>query len=94
MTQPTLAEIRQWPAAVTLPLACSAFGISRSHGYELAARGEFPARVIRVGARVVVVTADIVRSLSAADGGLMPPDQRVGRARPAAFLLRPPGIRL
>ena len=67
--RPTLDEIRRWPAAVALPLACSAYGISRSHGYELAARGEFPARVIRVGARVVVVTADIIRSLSAADQG-------------------------
>jgi hypothetical protein len=67
--RPTLDDIRGWPAAVTLPLACTAYGISRSHGYELAARDEFPAQVIRVGARRVVVTADIIRSLSAADWG-------------------------
>lgn len=65
MTPPTLEEIRAWPAAVSIPVACSAYGISRSHGFALAARGEFPARTIRCGARWVVVTADIVRQLSA-----------------------------
>jgi predicted DNA-binding transcriptional regulator AlpA len=62
--RPTLDEIRGWPASVTIPLACTAYGISRSHGYELVARQEFPARVIRLGERLVVVTADIIRSLS------------------------------
>jgi hypothetical protein len=65
---PTLDEIRQWPAAVSIALASSAYGISRSHGFELARRGEFPARVIRAGGRYVVVTADIVRGLSAGGG--------------------------
>lgn len=65
--QPTLAEIRSWPAAVSVTLAASAFGISRSHAYELAARGEFPARTITCGSRRVVVTADIVRQLSVSE---------------------------
>jgi predicted DNA-binding transcriptional regulator AlpA len=82
MTRPTFDEICRWPAAVTLPLACTAYGISRSHGYELAARGEFPAQIIRVGARVVVVTADIIRSLSAADRELLA--QARETAQPAA----------
>jgi predicted DNA-binding transcriptional regulator AlpA len=64
MIQPTLDEIRAWPAAISIPVACTAYGISRSHGYELAQRGEFPARVIRAGSRWVVVTADLVRRLS------------------------------
>lgn len=63
--QPTLDQIRQWPASVSVGRASTAYGISRSHGYELAGRGEFPARVIRCGTRLVVVTADIVRQLSA-----------------------------
>ncbi len=70
MRQPTLEEIRAWPAAVSIGVASTAYGISRSHGYDLAARGEFPARTIRCGARWVVVTADIVRQLS--PGGTPP----------------------
>ena len=65
---PSLAEIRSWPAAVSVARASAAFGISRSHGFELARRGEFPARVLRAGGRYVVVTADIVRQLSAGQG--------------------------
>ncbi|MFL6118882.1 helix-turn-helix transcriptional regulator [Actinophytocola sp.] len=44
--------------------AATAFGISRSHAYELITRGEFPAKVIRVGNRYRVITASIIRALS------------------------------
>lgn len=65
MSAPTLDEIRSsWPATVDVPRAASAFGLSRSHAYDLAARGEFPARVIRVGGRYRVVTASLVKALS------------------------------
>jgi predicted DNA-binding transcriptional regulator AlpA len=63
--RPTLDEVRQWPATVGIPSASAALGISRSHGYELAARDEFPARLIRAGGRVVVITADLIKLLSA-----------------------------
>lgn len=61
---PTLEEIRRWSATVTVPKACAAYGLSRSYGYELAGRGEFPAKVIKVGGRYLVVTASIVAALS------------------------------
>jgi predicted DNA-binding transcriptional regulator AlpA len=64
-TAPTLDEIRAWPAAVSVPRAATALGISRSHAYELVARGEFPAKTIPAGHRLIVVTADIIRQLSA-----------------------------
>jgi predicted DNA-binding transcriptional regulator AlpA len=65
-SRPTLAEISAtWPAGVSVPKACTALGISRSHGYELAHRNQFPCRVIRAGSRRVVVTADLIRVLSA-----------------------------
>jgi predicted DNA-binding transcriptional regulator AlpA len=67
MAQPTLDDIRAWPAAVSIPKACTAYGIGRTHGYELARRGEFPAKVIRAGGRFVVVTATILRQLSDSD---------------------------
>jgi predicted DNA-binding transcriptional regulator AlpA len=67
---PTLAEIRRWPATVSVRLAAAAFGISTSHAYELITRGQFPAKVIRLGARRrVVVTESIVYALSSADAG-------------------------
>lgn len=61
---PTLHEIREWPASVDVNAAAAAFGISRSHAYDLVARGEFPAKVIRVGSRYRVITASIIRALS------------------------------
>jgi|SRR6185436_12503319 predicted DNA-binding transcriptional regulator AlpA len=62
---PTLTEIRNWPATVSVRMAAAAFGISTSHAYELITRGEFPARVIRLGSRRrVVVTESIVSVLS------------------------------
>lgn len=67
--RPTLAEIRSWPAAVSVATASTAFGFSRSHGFDLVRRGEFPARVIKAGGRYVAVTADIIRQLSANGDG-------------------------
>jgi predicted DNA-binding transcriptional regulator AlpA len=65
MTWPTLAEIRdQWPATVDVPTAGKAFGISRSHAYELVKRGQFPAKVIQVGSRYRVITESIIQVLS------------------------------
>jgi predicted DNA-binding transcriptional regulator AlpA len=62
---PTLADIRCWPATVSVPMAAAAFGISTSHAYDLITRGEFPARVVRLGSRRrVVVTESIVHALS------------------------------
>ena len=63
--EPTLTEIRRSPAAVSIPRASAALGISKSHGYELAKAGEFPARIISLRGRAVVVTADLLRVLSA-----------------------------
>ncbi|HWU12118.1 MAG TPA: DNA-binding protein [Streptomyces sp.] len=65
---PTLADIRTWPATVDVPTAGKAFGLSRSHAYELAGRDEFPAKVIRAGNRYRVVTASVLSALSGAEG--------------------------
>jgi len=61
---PTLPEVRQWPASVAVSKAAAAFGISRSHAYELIASGRFPATVIRLGNRYRVVKASIIRLLA------------------------------
>jgi predicted DNA-binding transcriptional regulator AlpA len=65
--RPTLEEIRTWPATVTVEVAASALGMSRAAAYRRAAEGNFPARVIRLGPRrIVVVTADLLKVLEAA----------------------------
>lgn len=60
---PTAEDILNWPATVDPATAGSAFGISRSYAYELVKRGDFPAKVIRVGGKNRVVTADLMRVL-------------------------------
>lgn len=49
-----------------LAVAAAALGIGRSTAYTLAAAGEFPCKVIRVGTRYRVVTADLRRLLEVA----------------------------
>ena len=67
MNAPTLAEIRAWPATVSIPAAAPALGISQSYLYELAARNEAPCRVLKLGTRSRVVVSDLVRLLEAGD---------------------------
>lgn len=66
MDAPTLAEIRAWPATVSVPTAARAIGISRSHLNDLIKRGEAPVKTLTFGRRHVVVTASLVRLLEAA----------------------------
>lgn len=66
--RPTLDDIkRTWPATVSVEEACAALGISRSYGYELAGRNEFPCRVLTVGTRRRVITAQLVSLLGDED---------------------------
>ncbi|MEV8553429.1 DNA-binding protein [Streptomyces glaucescens] len=62
--QPTLTEVRKWPATVSVSDAARAIGSSRSWLYEAIKRGESPVKTIAVGTRHVVITADLVRLLS------------------------------
>lgn len=62
--QPTLADVRKWPATVSVALAASAIGCSKSHLHELIKRGDCPVKTIPLGARHVVITADLVRLLT------------------------------
>ncbi|MCX5588177.1 DNA-binding protein [Streptomyces erythrochromogenes] len=63
-TQPTLAEIRQWPATVSLPVAARALGCSARHLQERVKQGDSPVKTIPFGTRHVVITADLIRLLS------------------------------
>jgi predicted DNA-binding transcriptional regulator AlpA len=61
---PTLDEIKDWPATVSVRRACDALGYSASWGYQLIAQGEFPCRVIKVGTRSRVVTRSLLELVS------------------------------
>lgn len=57
---PTLDEIRQWPATVSVEEAASALGISRAHAYDLIKADSFPAKALPVGRRIRVTTRSIL----------------------------------
>ncbi|GAA1528491.1 hypothetical protein GCM10009730_42170 [Streptomyces albidochromogenes] len=65
--QPTLAEVRSWPATVSIPRAAKALGCSKSHLHERIKQGNSPVKTIPFGSRHVVITADLVRVLSGED---------------------------
>ncbi|WP_406094490.1 hypothetical protein [Streptomyces sp. NBC_01013] len=54
------------PVAVDLETGNRALGLGRSKGYELAKRGQYPCRVLRLGNAYRVVTADLLALLGLA----------------------------
>ncbi len=56
MSTMTRAELIALPATVDIPTAARALSIGRTLAYQLASAGQFPVRVLRLGARYRVVT--------------------------------------
>ncbi len=59
-------ELMALSAAVDLDTGNRALGLGRSKGYELAKRGEYPCKVLRLGKAYRVVTADLLNLLGLA----------------------------
>lgn len=59
----TRAELLALPVVIDITTAARALGLGRSTAYELARRGEFPCRVLRIGSSYRVPTADLLRVL-------------------------------
>ena len=59
-------ELLALPVAVDLDTGNRALGLGRSKGYELAKRGQYPCRVLRLGKAYRVVTADLLDLLGLA----------------------------
>ncbi|WP_185832135.1 hypothetical protein [Streptomyces sp. WAC 04229] len=59
-------ELLELPAAVDLETGNRALGLGRSKGYELAKRGQYPCKVLRLGNTYRVVTADLLALLGLA----------------------------
>ena len=56
-------ELMSLPASIDLVTAGRALGIGRTLAHDLARRGEFPVRVLRLGNRYRVPTAEVLRAL-------------------------------
>ena len=59
----TLAAVRRWPAAVNVEQAATAVGVSRASAYQAIAEGTFPAKTVKVGRRIKVLTASLLKVL-------------------------------
>ncbi|MFJ3635235.1 DNA-binding protein [Streptomyces sp. NPDC090112] len=69
--QPTLNEIRTWPATISVVMAASALGCSKTFLYDRIKQGDAPVKTIPVGdRRYVVITADLIRLLSGEERGV------------------------
>nr|WSS65155.1 helix-turn-helix domain-containing protein [Streptomyces sp. NBC_01177] len=56
-----------WSGTASVEDAARAFGMSRSKGYDLVRRGEFPCRVLPIGRAARVVTASLLRVLESGE---------------------------
>jgi predicted DNA-binding transcriptional regulator AlpA len=78
--EPTLAEIKTWPATISVTRCAVALGCGKSALYDQIKRGELPVRTVRVGRRTVVVTASLVRLLETGSPDPQPPTSAALRA--------------
>ena len=63
MDQATFDTIGRLGPTTDIPTAARMLGFGRTLAYELAKREEFPCRVLRVGRRYLVPTADLLAVL-------------------------------
>jgi Helix-turn-helix domain len=59
----TIDAVRRLGATIDIETAGAILGIGRSKSYELAKRGDFPVRVLRIGKRYLVPTPSILALL-------------------------------
>lgn len=63
----TIADVLAMPAVVDLRTAAQALNMGRTTAYQLARSGEFPCRVLKIGAGYRVPTAGLLALLGLAD---------------------------
>ena len=72
-----LAELLALPVAFDLETSNRALQLGRTKGFDLAKRGDYPVRVIRVGHTYRVTRADLLRAL-----GIDPNNDGAGSSHP------------
>lgn len=68
MTPAEILALAKSTPTTNIPTACAVLGIGANLGYDLASRGEFPVRVLRLGRRLLVPTADLLAVLGISPG--------------------------
>lgn len=63
MSGMTRDDLLALPATVDIPTAAKAIGIGRVQAYELAGKGEFPCKVLKLGSRYKVITSELLKLL-------------------------------
>lgn len=63
MTTPSITQLQNGPPSVDLLTAAAVLRIGRTKAYELARRGEFPVKVIRIGGSWRVPVAGLLELL-------------------------------
>ncbi len=66
MTDMSHEDLSSLPPTVDVETAARVLGCSRGLAYALIRRGDFPCRVLRLGRRYVIPTADLRRALGIA----------------------------
>jgi hypothetical protein len=79
----THEELLALPVTVDLPTAARALGLGRNKAYELARHERFPCRVLQVGRRYVVPTAELRRTLGITVLEDPPSGNGTGNAKPS-----------
>lgn len=74
----TFDELHDLPIVVDLMTAARALGIGRTKAYQLAASGQFPVRIIRVGTAYHVPTAELLKVLGIASLPIGTVDEQSG----------------
>jgi hypothetical protein len=77
----SVAQIQQLPAVIDVVTAGRALGLGRTTSYQLARSGEFPCRIMRVGRKYLVPTADLLTLLGLHPSGRPDDSSRQGRGR-------------
>lgn len=80
----TADEVRALGARTDLVTAASVLGIGRTSAYELARRGEFPVKTLRLGHKYVVVVASLLRLLELDQDPHPEPAEPIGPMRTAS----------
>lgn len=63
----SVQEVLEGPVSFDIVTAGRAFGLSREKAYDLAAAGEFPCPVLRIGRRWIVPRAGLLKALGIED---------------------------
>jgi excisionase family DNA binding protein len=69
MTPMTRDDLLALPPTIGVATAARALGCSRGFVYGLVRRGEFPCRILRLGNKYLILTADLLRVLGMSEDG-------------------------